>query len=186
MRALLIAAVVGCTGEQVQSSTVDASGETGACVDVTGNVLKNGSFELWTGSSPTDWVVDGLTPVRHDTSAQHCTSWLEGARIGAASLSQVVRFSPALPANTSIRAAVMVRLLAGAPTDKINIEIVTDDREMTGGTAHTFNTDGTWQEISVEHTIAAATTSARIFISSSASTKQTIAFDRAWMTTRIF
>lgn len=46
-------------------------------LDVSDNVLKNGSFEGVVRLDPVAWTFDGLTAARKDTDATHRKTWLE-------------------------------------------------------------------------------------------------------------
>ena len=190
MRALLlIGGIVACTGEQVQSPAIsDTGSETSSttCAEVMGTKLVNGSFETWVADNATKWTYEGLVPKRRDTGAADCQSWLEVSRSCFASVRQTVTFPTALAKGTSVRAGVSTKFISGDPSDEVTIEILFDGEESSSGTINLINGDGSWDEMGVERTVDVPTKTATFVIGFDDCAKQTVGFDRAWMTVQTF
>ncbi|MBI2389380.1 MAG: hypothetical protein HYV09_07265 [Deltaproteobacteria bacterium] len=196
---LVAFALSGCTGEQVQSATDSGAGSgdgaaaDGADADAADaivpdaasctepeNLLKNGSFEDWVGTTAVGWRYDGtLIARRRDSGAAHCASWLEVERDCYPSVTQQVTFATPLPAGTVLQARVSGRWVSGIVEDEVVVEVVVDGEPSVPATRASLPSDGSWTEIGYERTLTKPASSATLYVGFDACEKQTIGLDRA-------
>lgn len=170
-----ICLLVGCHGEPLEQTPVDAApadavtadtstatsdadapmpdaapdaAEAGACADVPGNLLTDGSFERWTGATSASWQ-GPLTRV--ETSPFHCASAARFTSASYGDIRQEIAFATPLAAGTELEITMAARWISGVTrAPAFNFYFHASDGSSVGGlvavTMAGFKADGSWYE----------------------------------------
>lgn len=206
MRRWLVSSVllVACHGDEVvagvDAASQPADGENEAAIDSAvdtavdsasdaaadagcgseDNLLNNGSFEDWTGTSAVSWGSGSV--VEHTDGAQNCARWAEFANTCYGEVGQ--RIDASLPAGTVLEFGLSARWISGDRNGP-GVDIHLGEPIIGTAAGVMLPSDGSWVTIGNTLTLKEATTGAQLaFVIEAVCYEQRIGLDHAFLRVR--